>query len=822
MKNVEDIYPVTPMQEFMLLHGLGGHDDTLFNQFVFDVHTALDPDAFERAWNNVVAAHSALRTAFIWKGVEVPQQVVRQTATVGYALVDLETVDPAQRAERIAALLKQDREAGFDFRRAPLMRFTLVRLAPHEWKVVWSSHHLIVDRWCIDLLMADFQRHYQAATTQQAPARHVSPVFRDYVAWVQRQNPTDARRHWSSYLHGFRLPTLATEHLRAQDGQASETASTAIVDQFAAARALSARAGITLSTVIQAAVGLALARMSAQPDAVFGVTVAGRPADVSQVESIVGSFISTVPVRVRLDATLTVIEWLRQLHEGQLAANQFGYLSPADVRRCATLDTGQALYDTLMVWLAPTDAEAASSAQALPMTPASQQYATAFPLTLSVIESVDALTLRVDSSVGGLELTRLLTLCEEALGQLTTCVPDESVQQMWGQSLHRVRDDALTDIVTAERTESEGLATGRGREDVHLDLLKDLVQNEWQAVLNTSDYINDEDDFFALGGDSLKAAALHTRLEAATRKAIPLLALFESSTLTGMAATLFDERWPLRAGIAQPISSHGSGSPLFCVASPEVNTLGYTMLSRHLDAQQNMVVLQAPPGGDDLEQLHPQELPQFAQRYVEAMRTVQPTGPYWLLSMCSGSHIASEMVRMLEEQGEQVAFAGVVNTWSLYSISRRFYVNRLLNVAEYYQSRLRGLFPGRARPSEQLAMAGADGETTGRPKPRVLPADSAVGLSNPWIAEVGFANRLPERAASRVRWSIFRLDRQPFWRIGEPTLGWRRLTGNAHAIRLEGDDHDAILREPQVKAMATALAEELANARADFPEMSGH
>ena len=89
MKNVEDIYPLSPMQEFMLLHSTrAGRTDVLFNQFCYQIDGDLAADAFRCAWQTLLDRHPMLRSAFVWEQVKTPMQVVRQTLEIPFRELD--------------------------------------------------------------------------------------------------------------------------------------------------------------------------------------------------------------------------------------------------------------------------------------------------------------------------------------------------------------------------------------------------------------------------------------------------------------------------------------------------------------------------------------------------------------------------------------------------------------------------------------------------------------------------------------------------------------------------------------------------------------
>ena len=186
--------------------------------------------------------------------------------------------------------------------------------------------------------------------------------------------------------------------------------------------------------------------------------------------------------------------------------------------------------------------------------------------------------------------------------------------------------------------------------------------------------------------------------------------------------------------------------------------------------------------------------------------------------MCAGSHITTEMVRRLESHDEHAEFFGVVNTYGLYTVTKLYYLNRFLNVLRWYAARIRGLLSERAgaapRSPRTASAAAVPQAPAEEPADDTAPQhDTAVGLQNPWIRDVGFAHRNPQRPKLDSPITVFRIRRQPFWRQRDRALGWGLQSKSARAVMLSGRVHLAILREPQVRDVATAIGAALADAR---------
>ncbi|MFK8013845.1 MAG: condensation domain-containing protein [Gammaproteobacteria bacterium] len=790
MKNVQDIYPTSPMQELMLLHALGRrHTDTLLTQFVFAIEQALDAEKFELAWHAVIERHSMLRTAFVVDKVKSPLQVVRKTIKLPFAHADWRDRAADVRTTDLESLCAADRADGFDPRKAPLMRLTLLRFGENSWRMIWTSHHLLMDRWCLDDIFADLASAYQQLEAGTTPNLAGAPSYKQYIDWLSRQDRRQALDYWRDALRGFEQPTHA---LAGDTGEQNVVADHRFIDR-AAVQEAARRFSVTPGALLQAATALLLAEKTQRDDVVFGTAAAARPPAIAGVERIVGSFVSNLPVRVRLASNQNVGQWLSALQRVGFERSDFEYLSPVDISACASLRGDEALFDTLLVWLAAGE-------QALPlgMRPLNHDLATAYPLTLSVADNADSLTLHAhlrsaDDAQPAALLERLVAhieaLChstaDTTVGDLITLVPSTADGSNAERAMpHFVPDSAHDDV---------DKALNGGREMLSPALLEQLVATQFMTALGTRD-ISPDDDFFARGGDSLRAASLHGQICAGTRKNVPLLALFKKPSIRGVTDTLLEGDWPMTPGIALPLRTTGSGGMLFCVASPEVNTLGYFVLSRHLSAEHNVCVLQAPPATDQQQPMNPDVIDPLAAEYVEAMRKVQPRGPYRLLGMCGGAHLALAMARQLEHDAQSVRFFGIVNTWSLYSVSWVYYLHRARNVARYYASRVR---------EKLLGSASAPAPVETPPSvPEAGPANEDVGLGSPWIRDVGFAHRLPRFEPLSATVQVFRLQRQQYWRIRDNTLGWGRFFSDTKIVPLSGNDHDRLLREPHVEQIA--------------------
>ncbi|HZF37308.1 MAG TPA: condensation domain-containing protein, partial [Blastocatellia bacterium] len=293
-KNIESIYELSPMQQGMLFHSLYSDEaDPYISQYMARIQGNPDVAHFQRAWQQVVERHTALRTAFHWEDIARPVQIVYRKVKVQLYQHDWRDLSPDSRQPRLRALVDADRQRGTILSTAPAMRLTLIRMEDNVYEFVWSFHHIILDGWSVQLLLQELFEFYKSFSRGKAIKLKRARPYQDYINWLQKQDLSKAEAFWRRTLGGFTELTpvdLQREHgdspaadapRESQEVQLSEAATSAL-------NLLARRYKITLSTVIQTAWALLLSRYSGHKDIVFGAVVSGRAPDLEQIESMIG------------------------------------------------------------------------------------------------------------------------------------------------------------------------------------------------------------------------------------------------------------------------------------------------------------------------------------------------------------------------------------------------------------------------------------------------------------------------------------------------------------------------------------------------------
>ncbi|HLO02126.1 MAG TPA: amino acid adenylation domain-containing protein [Symbiobacteriaceae bacterium] len=359
--NVADIYPLAPLQEGILFHTvLDPASGTYVVQLTCLVDGRLDVDAFRTAWQRVVDRHPALRTLFLWEKREKPVQVVRQEAEVPWELLDWSDASAAEQSQRLEAFLVSERQRGFDLTRAPLMRLALIRTGDETHQFVWSVHHLLIDGWSVGVVLQEVFALYNAICQGDPVNLPTYRPYREYIGWLQRQDMARAEAYWRQALAGLTAPTslglAGGGDQRPADSSAGASADAhdevhvRLPEEATASLTRLARThGLTINTLVQGAWALLLSRYSGEEDVIFGATVAGRPAELPDVESIVGVFINTLPVRLRIPTATRLIDWLQQVQAQQAELRQFEYTPLVQVQGWSQVPRSQPLFESLLL-----------------------------------------------------------------------------------------------------------------------------------------------------------------------------------------------------------------------------------------------------------------------------------------------------------------------------------------------------------------------------------------------------------------------------------------------------------------------------------------
>ncbi len=392
-QQVEDVYELSPLQQGMLFHTLHAPDSGMYyHQTAYTLQGAVDASAFRRAWQKVVDRHAVLRTSFHWDGLEKPLQVVHRRIDLPVEELDWRHVPVEEREKHLKDYLSACRRAGFTLTQAPLIRLTLIRLADDTYQYIFAHHHLLWDGWSGPLILKEFLAAYEAFRKSEQPQLKPVRPFREYILWLQKQDPARAETFWRQALKDISTPTpLVMDRMAgSRNGQpdiADDQRVELSAELSASLQAMARKHGLTLNTVMQGAWALLLSRYSGLESVVFGTSVSGRPAGLPGVESMVGLFINTLPVRVDVPPNTSVVPWLKRLQDEQAEQRLYEYSPLVQIHGWSEVPRGVPLFENMFIFEnAPTDSAMRQQVGALGMKPIRQAVQKAdYPLVFVVM-----------------------------------------------------------------------------------------------------------------------------------------------------------------------------------------------------------------------------------------------------------------------------------------------------------------------------------------------------------------------------------------------------------------------------------------------------
>lgn len=460
---LRDLLPVSPTQAGLLFHALTDDEDVYTMQYQVIARGELDEERWAQAVADLLGRHPHLGAKF-WAGSET-LQVIPESAVLPVGFHHLgwpETV-----ADAVARIAEQERHTGMDLGTDALVRVAVLTQPGGDHHIIVTAHHIVLDGWSMPVVLRELVDLYDG-TALPGPAPYPT-----YLKWLTERDGSTSAAAWSEAFAGVAEGTLVCSSIAATtvkssgagDGSpARRSLAVSLTGSATDLQQAARRAGVTLSTLVQAGWGLALTTVTGQHEAVFGATVSGRPAELPGIEQMVGLFITTVPTRFRPCLTNTVTEMLAAHQQEQVALSEHHTLGLPRIQRAIGMDRP---FDTLVVVENyPIDPSALTSpGSSLAVQGVSAHDETHYPITLVAVPGQSA-QLRVDyrsdlvpdalahQLVDRLQ-NALRALCEDPatpVADLELVQPEERTRLVreWNQSAHPVEGTTLVAAFEAQ------------------------------------------------------------------------------------------------------------------------------------------------------------------------------------------------------------------------------------------------------------------------------------------------------------------------------------------------------------------------------------
>ncbi|ODB35868.1 hypothetical protein BB427_16300 [Pseudoalteromonas sp. BMB] len=351
---IDRLYVSTPLQRGMLYHSLLDKSGTQYTTVShFDFSGQLHINHFKQALQIAIERHDILRTCFVGLDLDLPHQLVTSHVNTPFEVKDWRNRQDGDINAALAEFKEQEKAKGIDYSHAPLMRFALILLPNQRYQFVWVYHHLLLDGWCLPVLLNEVMSHYQALVQNPDIELSMGEVvpYENFVNWYLKQDQDAAKAYWQAQLKGLTTATkLVDKPANAVSNEYGQVQQVMSEDLQLKLAHIAKQNHCTVNVIMQFAWSYVLAKYNGTHDVVIGTTVSGRPAELDGIEKILGMFINTIPTRTIFDEQQTIGDALQSRHAKNVAAEAFSYLSLAEVQQLSDLPPGSELFNTLFVF----------------------------------------------------------------------------------------------------------------------------------------------------------------------------------------------------------------------------------------------------------------------------------------------------------------------------------------------------------------------------------------------------------------------------------------------------------------------------------------
>ena len=350
-RNIEDILPLTPMQEGMLFNYLKTPaSEIYFEQLILDISGRIDNIIFEKAWNFVIETNEMLRAVFRWEKVPNPIQLILKKHPFQPVYYDFSSMDGNEKRPHPEEIKIKDRREAFDLREVPF-RVILCKEEEKKYRMIVSHHHILLDGWSCGIILKEFFSAYNHLVSNKSLVKPGKTKFKEFINWYQIQDTGRQEKFWKDYLSGFDTPTeLSIKRRKIREFKDTQRHQirwgkhiTGKLKRFVKMRK------ITLASLLYGAWALLLRQYNSSRDLVFGTTLAGRTAPIPHIEDMAGLFINTLPLRVRPSIQDTLINLIYHLNQEIQNREEYQYTSLLKIKEYSELDPRTQLFDSIVV-----------------------------------------------------------------------------------------------------------------------------------------------------------------------------------------------------------------------------------------------------------------------------------------------------------------------------------------------------------------------------------------------------------------------------------------------------------------------------------------
>lgn len=647
--------PLSFMQQAFLMHHLQEGHDQGFLQLEFTLEGHIDKKNWELAWQKTAERHHILKTAIEWENLTQPVQLIQEEVVFEWEYLHFKKILDEEKENKLNDYRKTDKKRGLSLKNAPIGRLTLIELAENKHLLFWTCHHIILDGWSGGIILKDVLKFYEALQNEAVLTLEKLPSYASFLHWNKEQKTEEAQQFWQDYLANFQQSTLF-ENSRITDNNLANKVifknhsfalsehQTTQINRFAQQQK------VTLNTLLRGIWGLLLGHYFGKEDVIFGTTVSGRFANFPNIEEMTGLFMNVLPTRVNVPKTSNLSNFFKNLQKEQLLANAFDRTNLEDLTTWINWPKHTPLFDSLFVF--GNFLKDGLQVGDIAVTDFQGGFTSTYPLTVRVNPITTlGVDFRYDSSLVSEDTIdwfqkQWLKIVEILISQ--SSADFEKIQTQLAPSSFQQKEE-----ITLQKNETHQVNISKQetylapRNPTELQLTK-----IWEGLFGFSP-IGVNDNFFDLGGKSLLAMQLFSKLEDELNCVLPPMTIMQHPTIAELSKLIQGEAETEAWSTIVPLRASGSKRPLFCIHAGGAHVFFYNGLTKYLSREQPVYAIQ-PQGLDGLKEYH-LSIEEMATHYIKEVRKVQPEGPYQLLGTCFSNAVCLEMAIQMERMGLEVS-----------------------------------------------------------------------------------------------------------------------------------------------------------------------
>ena len=788
-------HPLSSVQQaFLFNYNAKGKDEgeLLLN---FEIIGDIDVNLINEAWRNCAILHPVLRTYIVASQGRLTEQQIAENKVVNIEWLDYSHHPSSEKVKLIDKLKSSLARRKTNLYQIPCYELFLVKTDKQKSVLLWKCHHLFLDGWSCGIIIKDLLRIYDHLKNGIEPETKSKINFPSYLAWKQLQETEIINTHWNKRLIDFKSPLLFEKTSPGTSFKNINTTFSKAASEKIYASCSKLR--ITQSTFFQAIFSMLLGHLFNTDDVVYGLTVTGRNQSFPEIESICGLFMNTIPARIKINKKESFANWLRTIQQDLGKQNIYESHALENIKNSISWPLQLPLFDSLFVF--GNFLEEDYTIGSLTIRSFEGGFSSNFPLTVRVNPTSEiGIDVRYNTDVVSDEIGKYFV---DSFHKLSGVITENNTVKPVHNFLTKINDHDILPLL-----ETTAIRAATTRPVLRKSIIKagrNLVEKQlidiWEDLFQIKP-ISVDDNFFDLGGNSMMALQLFSRIEKKLDIVIAPASLYKNPTIEKLALLVQGESLATEELII-PLRQEGTQSPLFCIHGGGAHVFFYQDLSNHID--EDIPVYSIQPKGLDGKSSKHLSISEMATDYITEIKQIQPEGPYNMLGTCFSNAVALEMGKQFIEAGDAIGNIFIIDSAPVHLFGDDE-AGKTKTLKRFIDMLKRGDFQRiKSKLSRRLSSNNKDEKT---PKIKddntaALNLQSSIDMLNKLYADYNWEPI--DASINFIRSSEFNQRADKKYHLGQ----WRKLAKKGVTTYVVDGHHASLFIEPEVMGLSRKISE---------------